>query len=162
MPTRADVLDRSRPLWRKDEFAQILTMLLAEDLVALVCDEQLGMAKREPVCRRLVNEAQPPCRTLGDLLAHPAPPMQLLIWAKDWAKVQRDRQDVDVPVQVALALYYAVIAAADLRAGQRITSMDDERLSGGHDWAFKQPWLDEATRKLFGAALAKLRPGKPA
>ena len=90
MTTWADVLDRTRPLWRKEEFAQILEMLLAEELVPLLSDPQLGMAPREAACRQLVAEALPACRTLGDLLTHPSPPTQLLVWAKDWAKVQRD------------------------------------------------------------------------
>jgi hypothetical protein len=157
----AEVLDRSRPLWRKEEFAQILEMLLAEDLAPLLCDAHLGMAQREQLCRELTAKATPACRSLGDLLAHPAPPVQLLVWTKDWAKVQRDRPDVDVPVQVALALYYAVIAAADLHAGQRITSMDDEHLVSGYLWALKQSWLDAVTRELFQSAVAALQGQKP-
>ena len=51
-------------------------------------------------------------RSLGDLLQHPHPPLELLRFAKDFAKAHEQSPDDLLPAEMARMLYYAAIAAA--------------------------------------------------
>ena len=88
-------------------------------------------------------------RSLGDLLQHPHPPLELLRFAKDFAKAHEQSPDDLLPAEMARMLYYAAIAAAWARCGRRITTLDDVQLRRAFDWALAQPWVDESTKELF-------------
>jgi hypothetical protein len=103
----------------------------------------------------------PPIASFGDLLRHPAPPVELLILVKEFGRAGRAGRAAPIgaeesegiggtlPPEVGTLLYYAAIAAARVRHGRRITSMGDDDLRNGVEWALQQPWLDGPTRELF-------------
>lgn len=105
----------------------------------------------------LAAAATPPIYSLADLLRHPAPPIDLLWMAKDFAKITKDNPHSPLPPELSLLLYYGSITAALLRCQQRITKLSDDRLRSGLSWAARQPWLDETTRALFLHGLDFLR-----
>lgn len=91
-------------------------------------------------------------RTFGDLLHHPAPPVELLVLAKDFAKASRADPHAPLPKEIAAVLYFAAIVVARRRCGARISQLSPEELRAGVDWVLAQPWVDAATRGLFGSA----------
>jgi RNA polymerase sigma factor (sigma-70 family) len=85
------------------------------------------------VVGRLAAESTPPLRTLGDLLAHPCPPLALLDEFRMVAKRFREEGGL-VPAEVATVFYYVAIAAALARHGARISKLDDDDLRKGFAW----------------------------
>ena len=92
----------------------------------------------------------------GDLLHHPAPPVELLSLVKEFGKSGRTGA-TGLPQEIATVLYYASIAAALVRHGRRITRMEDKPLRDGLKWAAEQPWVDDATRLVLKEGLAAIR-----
>ena len=88
----------------------------------------------------------------GDLLHHPAPPVELLSLVKEFGKSGRTGA-TGLPQEIATVLYYASIAAALVHHGRRITRMDDKPLRDGLKWAADQPWVDDATRRVLREGL---------
>ena len=95
-------------------------------------------------------------RSMGDLLHHPNPPLELLAMVKDFGKASLDHPDSPLPREVAGVLYWSAIAAALVRSGQRITSLPDAKLRDGFAWTAQFPWLDDAGRTLLRSAIEKL------
>lgn len=91
---------------------------------------------------------------LSDLLFHSRPPVELLAMVKQFAKSNRGVRRGPLPRAAAIVLYYAAIAAALARCGERITSLDDEQLRQGFDWVLARRWVDEQTRALVSTARA--------
>lgn len=100
-----------------------------------------------------------PVKSFHDLLAHPHPPVELLTLTKNFAKRNADHSDTPLPKPVALALYYAAIAAALARRTMRITKLSDAELRQGFSWAMKQPWMDDTLRGVFKEALTHIARG---
>ncbi|HXJ55929.1 MAG TPA: hypothetical protein VNU68_04615 [Verrucomicrobiae bacterium] len=90
-----------------------------------------------------------PPRTFRELLTGPHPPIELLKLVKDFAKRHAKTEDGRLPEDVASMLYFASIAVALVRCGERISRLNDDKLRKGAEWALDQSWLDEATRLLF-------------
>lgn len=91
--------------------------------------------------------------SLGDLLRHPAPGVDLLRIVKQFAK-DNVRPDSDLPHPVATWLYYASIAGALVRHGVRISNLEDGAMRDGFGWARNQSWVEEEWRTLFREAIA--------
>ena len=90
--------------------------------------------------------------TVGDLLAHLDPPLELLRRLKDFAKVSDKGSDEWLPPEVATALYYAAIAAALLRHRVLITDLPAAELRRGMEWAAAREWVGaEIQGVLVGA-----------
>src|SRR5687768_14922488 len=98
-------------------------------------------------------------RSMGELLHHPNPPVELLVMVKDFGKASLDHPDSPLPREVAGVLYWSAIAAALVRTGQRITSLADAKLRDGFAWAAAFGWLDEAGRALLRQATQRLDAG---
>ena len=94
-------------------------------------------------------------RSLGDLLAHPLPPLRALELVKNFAKVNRESPHSGLPRPVATVLYYACIAAALLRHNSRITQLSAADLAQGFDWVLAQPWINGRTRAMIRLARQK-------
>jgi len=94
-----------------------------------------------------------PLRTFADLLNHPAPPLELLRFAKDFAKIKRADANAGFPKEIATALYYAVIAAAQLRHNERLTELGPDALRYGLNWTMQLEWLDDQNRSMLGETL---------
>jgi hypothetical protein len=122
-------------LWKPDELRSIFLHQLAAPL-----DGDLGAASTQ---------------TFGQLLRDERPPLALLRSVKDFAKRSRNSES-PLPEDVATALYFAAIAAALLRHGERISDLDDKGLARGFGWGVAQPWVDDDTKRLFAEAARKL------
>jgi len=94
--------------------------------------------------------------SLGNLLAYPNPPVELLEITKDFAKACRQNPNSPMPREIASVLYFASIAAALVRCRRRITGLADDALSEGFRWALSQSWLDAPTRALTEEGLKLL------
>jgi len=93
---------------------------------------------------------------LAQLLSHPRPPIDLLLLAKEFAKSSDGRPSAPLPAEIATVLYYAAIAAALARLGQRITALGDDALRRGLRWAAERPWLVHPLPAVLQDGLAAL------
>jgi hypothetical protein len=91
-------------------------------------------------------------QSIGDLLHHPEPPVDLLVMTKDFAKTLMDHPDGALPKEVAGVIYWTCIAAALVRCRRRITSHDNAKVIVGFDWASSRSWIDPASAELLSAA----------
>lgn len=94
----------------------------------------------------------PGITSFGELLTHPNPPLVLLKLSKDFAKASDKSVDAPLPPEIASMLYFACVAAALVRLGERITELDDQQLKKGLRWGAKQVWVSEETHALFRQA----------
>src|SRR5205823_4807313 len=99
--------------------------------------------------RKLSQAASPPISSFRDLLFHPHPPLDLLQVVKEFAKIIPHHADYPIPQEIASVIYFAVIAVARQRCGQRITNLPDERLNDAARWALSQPWIDPDMRQII-------------
>jgi len=136
----------ARAVWRPEELQAVLEYQLAAPL-------QFDLGGLDPsVVRKLRTLSAAEgllLQSLRDLFQHPHPPIDLLTLVKGFAKSSSEYPDSPYPREVALVLYYLSIAVASLRCQARITSLGDEELRRGLDWALGQKWLDEASRKIL-------------
>ena len=135
--------------WLPEELGPVMRFQLEAPLVDDLCGNSTEVRAR---VERLAAAAKPPIRTFSDLLFHPAPPLELLVMVKDFAKAVRSEGDGRLPAEVATVLYYAAIAAALAHGHKKISELDDSTLRAGVNWALAWPWLDDKIRELFIAA----------
>jgi hypothetical protein len=147
-------LDRREALWLDSDKADILRHQLS---VPVVADLRRCSAVDEATLSQIQDLSAgiaPP--TFAQVLYHPAPSLQLLRAIKDFGK-SAAQEDGPLPSEVAYVLYYAAILVARLRHDEQITAMDDLAIREGAEWAIQQPWVDEATRKIYVEGIAKLK-----
>src|SRR5262249_55179481 len=78
--------------------------------------------------------ADPQIESLGDLLTHPNPPLDLLEAVKRWARrTIRGRNRSTASSEVASFIYFAAIAAALVRHNCRISKSDNVTLCLGFE-----------------------------
>lgn len=142
-------LDGDLSTWTDDELASVLSHQLAAPLAS-------SLDRLDPQIVRHVAEAGG-IESFGDLLTSPAPPLQLLLLTKRFAKARRHASDSGVPAEISKLLYYASIAAARLRTGQSISELADPQLGQGLRWALVQPWVQEPIRPMLERTLAILK-----
>ena len=106
------------------------------------------------------DAAEPRLESFQDLLNHPRPPVDLLCQTKEFAKRAKDDAASHMPPEIALLLYYGSISIALVRRGQRITTLCDDDLRQGLNWAIREPWVDQALKAIFLEALRFLRSGR--
>jgi hypothetical protein len=144
--------ERAR-LWRPDELGAIFRHQLSAPILVDLGGLDSGAAAR----LKVLSEAQNLLlKSFSDLLLHPTPPIELLRLAKDFAKANMDHPDGSLPNEVSAVLYYACIAAALTRLGERISQLKDAELELGLRWAREQPWVDTNIRQLLVQALDHL------
>jgi hypothetical protein len=95
-----------------------------------------------------------------DLFLHENPPVELLVLTKDFAKANMDHPESSLPGEVAAVLYYAAIAAASVRLGERISQLSDGELRRGLTWAGAQTWVEPRIRQLLLDATAQFPPAQ--
>lgn len=139
--------------WSNDE----LRALLAQQLSAPL-DFEVGTADPNLTTglASLSQAGVPIPKTLGELLGHSRPPLKLLELAKGYAKAAQKNPVCGVPREVATVLYYASIAAALVRCGQSITTLNDKELRQGLAWAVRLSWIDARFKGLLTDALGHL------
>lgn len=91
-------------------------------------------------------------RSLGELLQHPKPPLDLLVMAKDYFKMNQSHPRSELAPDVALGLYYTCIAVALWRHHTRITSLDRDELAAAFRWVQSQDWVDGPTKRAASEA----------
>ena len=151
MLSRLMALDAEGGGWGEQELGDILRHQLRAPLL-------FDLGKLTPageVELRQFAHAGGRIESFGDLLHHRAPPVELLVLVKEFAKSGRTGHG-SLPREIATLLYYASIAAALVRQGRRITRMEDAGLREGLRWAVGQPWVDEPTRQVLREAIEKL------
>ena|SRR5438093_9732349 len=136
-------------VWRLDE----LTAIFKHQLAAPV---QLDLAEGTAGNAPALPSAFPEIRTFDELFHYPKPPIELLKSVKEFAKANRDHPASALPREIATALYYGSIVVARWRCGEVITTLNDEELRAGIEWAIAQPWVDERTRSLLREASVAL------
>lgn len=146
----ADLMDcRSdrQEMWSAAELAAILEHQLAADVQFDLerFDEAVGVDLPKMLC----SVDGPPIQSFRDLFEHPQPPIELLDLTRRFAKACRSRGDSPLPAEIATVLYLGSIAAAMTKHEHRLTSLCDEALCSGFDWALDQDWMDESTRHLL-------------
>lgn len=99
-------------------------------------------------------------RSMANLFSAPHPPVLLLKQAKEFAKANYAHPESFVPPEVSLVLYFAAIAAAEVRCRKRISRLDAKALRSGFEWALGRSWLDNRLKELISRAKASLdQPG---
>lgn len=155
-PSLAELIEldvQPRRVWRVDELGAILLHELS--LPLSIGLSQMTLTAAEPAADpRDASEMR--LLTLGTLLHHPQPPLEMLERVKDAAKAARHDPQSHLPEDVAAVLYGMAIAAALLRHGRRITSMSDWAARNYLEWACGREWLDAASRRLLSGALSGL------
>ena len=149
-----DVADPSLRAWCPEELAAIyrheISAPVRFDLVTLD-------AVVTPKLKALAEAEGLVLGSFQDLLQRPNPPVELLELTKEFAKRNRNDPDSALPPKVATILYFASIAAALLRCGRRISTLEDSALIEGFEWAQNQEWVDEPTRRLLQQGAESLR-----
>jgi len=138
-----------------------------ENVLAAVLDDELTKPVRFELCAvsgaqaagaRLAASAEGLLvKSLGDLLQHPHPPLELLVLTKAYARANLQHPDGPLPHDVALVLYFACIAAAMVRCGRRITQLGADSLRQGLAWAAGRRWVTGHTQAILQEALALLK-----
>jgi hypothetical protein len=135
--------------WSDDELAAVLDCQLS---AALADDLPTALDVDAQEINSLAESVEPAVKTYRQLLDHPQPPLGLLDLVKSFAKQTRDRDDQPLPQPVCSLLYYAVLSAAWVAHGRRLTSLKDEELRHGLDWALDQLWVTASLRGLLERA----------
>ena len=154
MSTLLDLRRRAdRQEWRPDELKDMLLHQLRAPLYL-----SLGTLSAEVVHQLRCNEPPlDPRLTLGELLAHPQPPVELLKLIKRFAKQCRRDPDNPMPSDLVMFLYYVSIAVALVRLNQRISELADRHLRHGMHWLTVQAWVDAEVKSLLAEGLDLLR-----
>lgn len=144
--------DADRP-WRREELGAILRHQLSAPVEFDLTSLGRGVARK---LKMLGSTSGLLLNSFDALLHHPNPPLELLLLTKQFAKANRDHPDSPLPREVATVLYFASITVALIHCGERITSLDDEPLRRGIEWAIALPWIDSRTRALLQQGLEHL------
>lgn len=135
-----------RRVWRTDELGAVLLHELALPVSVALGELTLG-AVEQPTGGD--SEGSLRLTSLGTLLHHPAPPLELLRQVKEAAKHARHDPHGQLPEEVAALIYAMAIAAGVLRHGREITSMTDQGVRDTLVWGASRPWLDDSSRLLL-------------
>jgi hypothetical protein len=138
-------------VWRSDELGAIVRHELSLPLQVAVGELSVG-----GIPPMLPTDAGINYVSLGALLHHPAPSLELLQLIKEASKAARNDSSSHLPEEVSAILYALAIAAALLRYGRKITSMTPAALRGFFSWAMQRPWIDSASRTLIRDADQRL------
>ena len=131
--------------------------ILAEQLVSPIAPELADRHLSSPAkLRTLCGSTEPAIGTFGDLFGHAAPPLELVVMTKDYAKYLSDDPQSSLPPEVGRVLYFASIALAFTRYNKRITALDDRGLREGFKWVLAQAWTNRILRRLIEGTRAAL------
>jgi len=157
-------ISQVEPQWTAEDMRDLLAHQLQMPLVNLTLVAPVGQAATAKtrgasgaslgVAECFANQ-QP--ATLADLFADPQPPIEILEAAKSFSRQQTRRSAEGLPTDISSAVYFASIAAAQVRLGQSITKSDELVLEQGYRSLVGRPWLDNGLRELLTQALAGLK-----
>jgi hypothetical protein len=150
-----DLDPSAQRLWEPDELAEILRHQLS---VSVRLDPAAVNSGQNLKPQTLVSPGGMTVDSFAELLAHPDPPIELLIKLKDFAKANAAHPDSALPADVSKVLYYLAISVALLRCRRRITSMSDTDLAASLKWATDLPWLEPRERSILEEAAGRFKP----
>jgi hypothetical protein len=145
------LVDMGQSGWLPDDLTHLWQHQLHSTLAA---DFTEAMGTTQETAARISALGAMAQWTFDQFLGHNAPPLEALKLVKDVAKIRREQ--AGFPSEIATALYYAVIAVALARHGERITELDEAACRRGFQWAGQLPWLDERTRRLMETVRSNL------
>ncbi len=131
--------------WTPGDYVAMWEMMLRTDLCAAFSTQSLADAS---TAQRLGLEAMPAIETIGQLLRHPRPPIELLRMTKELAKRDAAGREGGLPKAIALTLYHATIFAARVRLNLDISSLSPDELRLGAQRLVGRGWLDKDTVEL--------------
>lgn len=146
----------AKTVWRPEDIAAIYRHQLQTPIQAELGN--LSPADAELVAQLAAAKGLL-LKSIGDLLLHPHPPVPLLTMLKDFSKRMMEHPDSPLPRDVASLFYWSSIAAGLANGKVRLTSLDDQRLIEGLQWAARQPWVDRPTVEIFRSAEQALSSG---
>ena len=131
-------VERGEPMWTREDLDAILRHQLNTPL-----SMDLGAMRGQNAARieQLAGVRGLTLKSFGDLLLHPAPPIDLLVLTKEFSKRNLVSPDSRIPREVARVLYYLSIAVARLRCATSISSLDDHEVRAGLVWCGKREWI---------------------
>ena len=135
---------------------QDLQAMLRHQLGAPLC-LSLGILASEVAHELRQAAPESPLMTLGELLQHPQPPLEVLNLVKRFAKICRGDEQNPLPSEIVIFLYYASITAARARLGTSISQLPHESLEQGLSWLDQQPWMAAEMRPLLQEGVALFR-----
>ncbi len=147
-----DLLDTDRldeRLWQAEELGAVLRHQLH---APVQYDLRQLAGRRAGALKALADADGLLLKSFDDLFRHPHPPLELLRMTKDFAKAHRVHPVGLIPVQVAEVLYFASIAAAQVRCHVRLSSLSNADLAKGYDWCLRQPWVEALIKALIEEA----------
>jgi hypothetical protein len=113
----------------------------------------------DPVQLRQWISKRPAGETFLQHLLSVEPSLEILSTIKSWSRQIRDNRNNPVHGDPASVIYFAAIAAALVRFRTRITSLNDEQLAQGVEWAGTYCTTKEL-QTLFNSAMEGLRSGQ--
>jgi hypothetical protein len=131
-------------LWKPEELGEILS----HQLKMSASTDSFGSADQPG--------SDPTAQSLRQLLNDPHPSIDLLNKIRRAAKADCNSDAALLPRDTALVIYYACIAAALVRLGQKISDLDDTKLSQAFSWVLRRRWLDSGLMDLFTQAAAAI------
>jgi len=146
-----NVEEGKEKIWHAEELGDLLRHQLSQPLRAVLPGTHIPTP---PIPIEPYSPESPPLETLGDLLRHPKPPLELLEATKRLARDSVKANRVALPAEVSTVLYLASVAAALVRDQQRITKSSDDVLRYALHLTLDWSWLDDVTRDLLQQALA--------
>jgi hypothetical protein len=117
----------------------------------------LGVLSAEVSHELRTSVPESPQMTLGQLLHHPKPPLELLKLVKRFAKICRKDRDNFLPPEIGMLLYYASITVAQARLAESISQLPSESLLRGLKWLNEQAWMAPEMRPILGEGMAHLK-----
>lgn len=140
------------PLWTEQDLPDLLKHQLSAPLVF-----DLRWSNGKGAAGLPGRRPTPGIHSFGDLLRHPSPPVDLLVLVKEFAKSAREDPNSGLPAEVAGYLYFAAVAAAMVRCGQRITDLADAQVRDGLQWVLAQGWVGEDNKSVVREGLSRFR-----
>lgn len=100
-------------------------------------------------CREVLPMAG---RPLGEILADSTASRDALELIKDYGKILSHRHRDTAQQSVAIAIYYAAIAAALVHHGHKITAHSYEKLATAFGRLIEKKWMEDDMARLFAQA----------
>ncbi|WFB36110.1 hypothetical protein P3T73_18310 [Kiritimatiellota bacterium B12222] len=139
-------MDPGEPLWSHEDLESILSHQMEAPL--LIDLGSMHGVNAEQV-QQLASTRGLVLRSFEDLLTHPHPPVELLIFTKEFAKRNLASPRSPIPAEVARILYFSCISSAMLKCGRKISQLSLTEIGEGIDWCLHRPWLQSEWRELF-------------
>ncbi|HKD38496.1 MAG TPA: sigma-70 family RNA polymerase sigma factor, partial [Pirellulales bacterium] len=130
-------------VWEPFDYENMLSRLLKAPLA----DALPGIDHRTIAAAvQSLPDATPATLTLFGVFADSAPPIDLLRAIKDWSRRSTRSKDSPLPLDVASLLYFASIAAAQVRRGEWISKLDPAIFHRGVEMFLAESWVGEPVR----------------